>query len=89
MVLGLNERSPEEAAAWVEREGLPFRVLSDPDRSIGTAYGVSTPDSERYVANNAEGRRPAVIIDEEGRVMKVLPDLKTAEEQQAALAELE
>ena len=84
----MNDRSPEEAAAWVEREGLPFQVLSDPGRNIGTAYGISQPNAEKYVANNAEGRRPAVVLDEEGRVLRLLPDLRTVEEQTGILASL-
>ena len=60
----------------------------DPDRSIGIAYGMSLAEDERYVANRAEGRRPAVIIDKEGVVLKVLPDLMTVEGQMEALAGL-
>ena len=87
-MFGVNDKPGEDAAAWLEREGLPFRSLADTDRSIGLAYGVSQPGVEKYVANNAEGRRPAVIIDEEGRVLKILPDLMTVEDQMAALGEL-
>ena len=60
----------------------------DPDRAIGTAYGISDPSAEKYVANNAEGRRPAVLIDEEGKVALILPDLRTVEEQVAILGDL-
>lgn len=84
----MNDRSPEEASAWVTREALPFPILSDPDRTIGTMYNISTPTAEKYVANNAEGRRPAVVIDEQGTVIRVLPDLMTIADQAAALADL-
>ena len=87
-VFGVNDRSPEDAAAWVEREGLPYRVLSDPDRAMGLAYGISKPDAERYVANNAEGRRPAVIIDEQGKVLRVLPDLMSPAQQLEILQDI-
>ena len=72
----------------MEREGLPFPILLDPDRSIGVAYGMSNAGDERYLANSAEGRRPGVIIDEEGLVLKLLPDLSTVEGQSEALASL-
>ena len=72
----------------MQRENLPFRIIHDPDRRIATAYGIAQPNAERYVANNAEGRRPAVIIDEKGSVLMVLPDLRTVEEQQQALARI-
>jgi hypothetical protein len=61
----------------------------DPDRSIGIAYGMSRAGDERYLANAAEGRRPAVIIDKEGVVLTVLPDLMTVEGQIEALASLQ
>ena len=81
----MNDRSAEDAAAWIERENLPFRVLVDTGRVIGTAYGISQPTAEKYVANNAEGRRPAVLIDEQGTVALTLSDLRTVEEQMEAL----
>lgn len=87
-VFAVNDKSSEDAADWVGREDLPFRSLADPDRSIGLAYGISSPDVEKYVANNADGRRPVVVIDEEGRVLKVLPDIMSVDDQVSALAEL-
>ncbi len=82
----MNDRSAEDAAAWVEREQLPFRILVDADRAIGTAFGVSQPTAEKYVANNAEGRRPGVLIDEEGKIALALPDLRNVEGQVEALS---
>ena len=72
----------------MEREGLPFPILLDPDRSIALAYGMSKAGEESYLANSSGGRRPAVIIDEDGCILKMLPDLATADEQREALASL-
>jgi peroxiredoxin len=72
----------------VEKEDLPFPVISDPDWSIALAYGMSKAGDSQYLANSAEGRRPAVIIDEEGLVLKLLPDLATVDQQQEILASL-
>ena len=72
----------------MEREGLPFPVLSDPDRSIALAYGMSKAGDDRYLANPSEGRRPAVIIDEQGVVLRLLPDLSTVDGQKEILASL-
>ncbi|MQF82645.1 peroxiredoxin family protein [SAR202 cluster bacterium AD-802-E10_MRT_200m] len=79
VVLGMNDKDAESARAWVEKEGLPFVVLLDVDRTVGTAYGMSDPSAERYVANAAEGRRPAVVIDELGFISAWEPDINTAE----------
>ena len=82
----MNDRSAEDAAAWVEREQLPFRILVDTDRAIGTAFGVSQPAVEKYVANNAEGRRPGLLIDEDGKIALALPHLNTVEKQVEAVS---
>ena len=54
----------------MEQESLPFPILLDTERSIALAYGMSKAEDERYLANPAEGRRPAVIVDGEGLVLK-------------------
>ena len=70
------------------QEGLPFPVILDKERSIAIAYGMSNAGDERYLANAAEGRRPAVIIDDEGLILKLLPDLATVDGQAETLASL-
>ena len=87
-VFGVNDRDQEAVRAWVEKENLPFPVILDGDRSIAIAYGMSKAGDERYLANPADGRRPAVIIDEESVVLRLLPDLATVEGQIEALASL-
>jgi len=88
LVFGVNDRDQESALAWVERERLPFPVILDNERSIAIAYGMSKAEDERYLVNPAGGRRPAVIIDEEGLILKLLPDLATVDGQTEALASL-
>ena len=72
----------------MERESLPFPVILDKERTIAIAYGMSKAGDERYLANPAEGRRPAVIIDEAGFILKLLPDLATVDGQTETLASL-
>jgi len=88
LVFGVNDRDQETARAWAERESLPFPVILDKDRSIAIAYGMSIVGDDRYLANPAEGRRPAVIIDEDGLILKLLPDLATVDGQKETLAGL-
>ncbi len=88
LVFGVNDRDQESVRAWAERESLPFPVILDQDRSIAVAYGMAKVGDERYLANPAEGRRPAVIIDEEGLILKLLPDLATVDGQTETLASL-
>lgn len=86
VVYGINDKDADKAREWVEKEGLPFTVLLDPDRSVGIAYGMSDAEGDRYVANSAEGRRPALVIDEEGRVAAWEPDMNTVEQIAALLS---
>ena len=65
---------------------MPFPVILDNERMIAVAYGMSKAGDERYLADPAEGRRPAVIVDEEGLVLKWLPDLATVEGQMEVLS---
>ena len=88
-VFGVNDRDQESIRSWVEKERLPFPVILDNERMIAVAYGMSKAGDERYLADPAEGRRPAVIVDEEGLVLKWLPDLATVEGQMEVLSSLE
>jgi peroxiredoxin len=88
MVFGVNDGNQESVRAWAEKENLPFPVILDEERSIAIAYGISNVGDERYLANPAEGRRPAVIVDEEGLILKLLPDLATVDAQTETLASL-
>ena len=86
--MGVNDRDQEAVQAWVEKESLPFPILLDPGRSIAISFGMSKAGDERYLANGAEGRRPGVVIDEQGIILKLLPDLSSVEMQQEVLASL-
>lgn len=88
-VFGVNDRDQESVRAWVEKESLPFPVILDNERTIAVAYGMSKAGDERYLANPADGRRPAVIVDEEGLVLKWLPDLASVEGQMEILSSLD
>ena len=87
-VFGVNDRDQESVQAWVEQEDLPFPVILDDERSIAIAYGMSEVGAEGYLSNPAEGRRPGVVINEEGLVLMLLPDLATVEGQLEALYSL-
>ena len=77
VIYGINDKDAVAAKAWVEEEALPFTVLIDSDRKVGIAYGMSNATSERYVAKAGEGRRPAVVVDQEGRIAAWEPDMNT------------
>ena len=88
VIYGMNDRDAAAAKAWVEKEDLPFTVLIDSDRKVGIAYGMSSAASERYVAKAEEGRRPAVVLDEEGCIAAWEPDMNTVAQVAALLNRL-
>ena len=88
-VLGVNDQDQDSVRAWVEKENLPFPVILDNERTIAVAYGMSKADDELYLTNSSEGRRPAVILNGMGLVLKWLPDLATVEEQVEILSSLD
>jgi len=88
VVYGMNDKDTESAKVWIEKESLPFSILLDQDWSVGIAYGMSEASAERYVANNAEGRRPAVVIDEAGLIAAWEPDMNTVDQIDAMIASL-
>ena len=75
VVLGVSPDSPAKHRKFREKYGLPFTLLADEDHSIADAYGVwgeKTFYGKKYLGNN----RTTFIIDEDGRIMKVFPDVK-------------
>ena len=87
-VFGVNDRDQESIRSWVEKDRLPIPVILDNEKMIAVAYGMSKAGDERYLADPAEGRRPAVIVDEEGLILKWLPDLATVDGQMEVLSSL-
>ena len=87
-IYGINDKDAADARAWCEKEKLPFSVLIDADRSVGIAYGMSSAEGDRYVARADEGRRPAVVVDEEGHIAAWEPDMNTVEQIAALLERL-
>ena len=54
-----------ENHAFAADQEFPFRLLSDPDRQVGSDYGVARPAADRFAAF---ARRYSYLIDPEGIV---------------------
>lgn len=54
--------SPEQNAAFAQKFGFPYALLTDADHSIAVAYGAADDRSAR------SPRRVGVLVDPEGRV---------------------
>ena len=64
VILGMSFDSVEENRAFAEKFSFPFLLLSDPDRSIGSAYHAA-PDSDREGA-----KRVSYLIDPQGNIAR-------------------
>jgi len=66
-VLGISPDEPAKLAKFRERDHLTITLLSDPDRSVMTAYGAF--GEKKMYGKTVEGViRSTFVIDEEGRV---------------------
>jgi len=87
VILGVSIDTAESHKDFCAKEGLNFKLLSDPDAKTSEAYGsVMEYEGKTYSARNS------FIIDPQGKIAKVFVKVKPAshsEEVLAALAELQ
>jgi peroxiredoxin Q/BCP len=87
VILGVSVDSAESHKDFCAKEGLHFKLLSDPDAKVSTAYG-SLMD---YNGTKLSARN-TFIIDPEGKVSQVFTSVKPSghsEEVLSALASLQ
>jgi peroxiredoxin Q/BCP len=66
-VLGLSPDEPESLAKFVERDGLTFPLLSDPERKVLEAYG-AWGEKKNYGRTVQGVIRSTFVIDEAGKI---------------------
>lgn len=67
-ILGASFDTPEENLAFAEAQGFPYRLLSDADRSVATAYGAARPPDHDFAS---VPKRVTFLIDPQGVVQRV------------------
>ncbi len=75
VVLGVSADSATSHAAFAEKFGLSFPLLSDPDRTVIKAYGVWKKKS-MYGRTYMGIERTTFIIDEKGTIRRIFPKVK-------------
>lgn len=74
-VLGVSRDEPSKLAAFRDRDGLTFTLLSDPDHAVHSAYGVW--GEKLNYGKVVEGViRSTFVLDEEGTVVLALYNVK-------------
>ncbi|WPD19383.1 thioredoxin-dependent thiol peroxidase [Thermaerobacter composti] len=87
VVLGVSPDPVESHVKFREKYGLPFPLLSDPDHQVAERYGVWK--EKRMFGRTYWGiDRTTFVIDEEGRIVKVIRGVKPEEHPQRALKAL-
>ena len=87
VVVGVSVDSAASHKEFCAKEGLAFRLLSDPDAAVSQAY-----NSVMEYKGAKLSARNTFLIDPKGRIARVFPQVKPAghsEEVLAALAELQ
>jgi peroxiredoxin Q/BCP len=75
VVLGVSPDDESSHAKFKEKYGLPFTLLADPDHVVSEQYGVW--GERKYMGRTYMGiERSTFLIDEEGRVAKVMRRVK-------------
>ena len=74
-VVGVSKDSVASHVKFAEKYSLPFVLLSDPEKQVIQAYGV-WQEKKNYGKVSMGVVRTTFIIDETGRVEKIMPKVK-------------
>ncbi|MBN1699727.1 MAG: thioredoxin-dependent thiol peroxidase [Spirochaetales bacterium] len=87
VVVGVSADSKASHLGFKKKFGLPFYLLSDPEKEVIRKYGAW--GEKKMYGKTYEGIiRSTVIIDEEGGVLKVFPKVTPKEHAEEVLAYL-
>ena len=74
-VVGISPDKPEKLAAFRQRDGLTFPLVSDVDKRVLTAYG-AYGEKQNY-GRTVEGViRSTFVVDEQGRIERAMYHVK-------------
>ena len=74
-VIGISKDSISSHEKFAEKYNLPFILLSDPELQAIQAYGV-WQEKKLYGKTSMGVVRTSFLIDEQGKIMKVMPKVK-------------
>jgi peroxiredoxin Q/BCP len=82
-ILGVSVDTAESHKSFCAKEGLAFKLLSDPDAKVSTQYGsVMEHDGAKLAARNT------FIVDPQGKIVKVFTGVKPASHSEEVLSAL-
>ena len=74
-VVGISPDGPAALAKFRERDALTFPLVSDPDKSVLTAYG-AYGEKQNYGRTVVGVIRSTFVIDEDGRIATAMYNVK-------------
>jgi peroxiredoxin Q/BCP len=84
-VLGASYDTPADNKAFADSEAFGFRLLSDVDRAVATAYGANRPADDKYPDFP---KRVSFLIDPDGIVRRTYEVADPAAHADEVLADL-
>jgi peroxiredoxin Q/BCP len=87
VILGISPDTPSSHAKFKEKYSIPFPLLADVGHKICDQYGVWGP--KNFMGREYEGvLRTTFLVDANGRIAKVIENVKPAEHSTEVLAAL-
>jgi peroxiredoxin Q/BCP len=77
-IFGVSVDSPKSHRKFIDKHGLPFPLLSDPEKEIVSAYGVWVEKS-MYGRKYMGAERSTFIIDADGRIAAIFRKVRPEE----------
>ena len=81
-VVGVSYDKPETNREWAEKNNLPFKLLSDRDKTLAKAVGAAR-------SMIPLPKRISYLVGADGVVLVAYPDVKPGEHAEEVLADLE
>ena len=87
VVLGVSADSLKSHANFVDRNGLNFPLLSDADKTMAESYG-AWGEKKNYGRTYMGMKRMTFLIDEQGAIEKIWPQVRVKGHADAVLAQV-
>lgn len=86
-ILGVSPDGEAKHNKFITKYKFPFSLLADEDKQIINAYGVWGP--KKFMGKSYDGlNRTTFVIDEEGKILKIIEKVNTSGHSQQILEEL-
>jgi peroxiredoxin Q/BCP len=87
VVLGVSPDPVADLRKFADKYGLPFTLLSDEGGEVAQRYGAWV-EKNNYGRKYFGNQRSSVLVDPEGNVARVFPNVKPAEHDELVLGAL-